>query len=295
MPTPASSTVTTIAGRPVKITRGRKSQTVSVCTSANQLGSYQVVYRLRVDVAVTTAELGELADLDALDAWLLARDATAELPGAARAGAALVPRVSAPPADDPWVAQAQAAVDRAITSLVRQFCDDPYLHRVEHSLHARLHGLLSNAPELAGVVPLGSTGFRTQLVHKEWPETVARTLGADPRPRGNFDLAVLSPDQLRQASLDQFRAGRIDPPIAIEVGLDYGLSHLTQDADKLRHSQVPVPYVLHLSRIPMTDQDETERLVCAASRPLRTAYAHVDHRTGNRRVKHLTDNSVIHT
>ncbi len=230
-----------------------------------------------------------------MDAWLLARGATAELPGPTPSGTRLVPRVSAPPADHPWVVKAQAAVDRAITLLVRQFCEDPYLHRVEHSLHALLHRLLHSEPELADVIPLGGTGFNTQLVHKEWPETVARTHGTDVRPRGNFDLAVLSPDQLRQATLDQFRSGRIDAPIAIEVGLDYGLSHLAQDADKLRHSRVLVPYVLHLSRIPMTDQDEIERLVCAASSPLHAAYAHVDPKTGARRVKHLTDTGVTLT
>ncbi len=119
MTTPASSTVSTVAGRRVEITRERKSQTVSVCTSANQLGSYQIVYRLGLDVAVTTAELGELPHLDALDIWLLARGAIAELPGASSSGAGLVPRVSAPPADDPWRANAQAAVEHAMTTLVR--------------------------------------------------------------------------------------------------------------------------------------------------------------------------------
>ncbi len=79
------------------------------------------------------------------------------------------------------------------------------------------------------------------------------------------------------------------------MGLDYGLRHLMQDADKLRHSDVPVPYVLHLSRIPMTDQDEIERAVCAAPGRLRAAYAHVDPNTGTRRVKHLTDSSVTRT
>ncbi len=65
----------------------------------------------------------------------------------------------------------------------------------------------------------------------------------------------------------------------IEVGLDYGLSHLQRDRDKLLHSRVHMPYVLHLSRLAICDQDETELLLCHLSEPVRASYVHHDPRT----------------
>jgi hypothetical protein len=289
MTPPASSDVTTVAGRRVKIVRGPKSQTVNICTAENEIGRYEITYRLSPHVDVAAAELAEVADLEALKAWLLARDAEPELP--AQPGSRAVPSVAASLAGDAWVADAQAAVDGAITSLVEQFLDDPYLHRVEHSLHTLLHLLMAEDRSLAGTATL-ATGHRTQLIHKEWPETVPRAGGSGAVKRGNFDFALVAPTQVAAANLDQFRAGRLDAPIAIEVGLDYGLWHLEQDAKKLLNSGVRVPYLLHLSRVPVTDQGRLETTLCAYGEPLRTAYAHIDPRSGERRVKHIADSAV---
>ena len=74
------------------------------------------------------------------------------------------------------------------------------------------------------------SSFKTQLIHKEWPEARPRKkpdLTAD-RRRGSFDLVVLAPSQLRRTALEQFRVGRIDAPIVIELGLNYGRQHLGQ-------------------------------------------------------------------
>lgn len=281
--------VTTVDGRRVKIVRGVKSQTVNICTSANEIGRYEVTYRLAPDVDVTADELVELADLEALKAWLLARDGEPEVPG--KPGSPAMPGVPASVADDVWVLAAQAAVDQAITSLVEQFLEEPYLHRVEHSLHTLLHRLLSTDSRLSGPATL-ATGQRTQLIHKEWPETVARTSADGLTKRGNFDIGVVAPAQVAGATLDQFRAGRIDVPLAIEVGLDYGVKHLRQDEDKLLNSRVRVPYLLHLSRLPLKKLHDLEEALCGIGDPLRTAYAHVDPRTGVRRVKHVADDRV---
>jgi hypothetical protein len=86
----------------------------------------------------------------------------------------------------------------------------------------------------------------TQPIHKEWPEVI-------PRPekngrRGNFDLAILSPHQLRVCTLRDFSSGRIAPPIAIELGLNYDDGHLTKDAEKLLNSQIQHGYLVHLVR-----------------------------------------------
>lgn len=293
MTTPASSTTAWVNGRRVKISRGTKSQTVNICTTANEVGSYEMTYRLPPDVDVTTSELESLADVDALVRWLGSHRGQPEVPGLGYPRSRLLPRVAAPAADDEWVVAAAAAADAAITQLVDSFLEHPYLHRVEHSLHTLLHSLLKEQPQLKSVTPLGSRGNSTQLVHKEWPETVPGVEGDDTGPRGLFDIAVVTPSQLAEASVDQFLEGRIDAPLAIEVGLDYGLKHLSDDAAKLLHSKVPVPYLLHLTRLRVKDLEETERLLCEAPSPLRTAYVQVDPRTGARRYKHLADSAVF--
>lgn len=103
--------------------------------------------------------------------------------------------VPAPPADDEWVAEAVRSVEASITRLADEFRLDPFLHRVEHSLHVRLVQLLSEWENLRGLHPIGQGKFRTQLIHKEWPESKPRMkldLTGD-RRRGSFDIAVLAP------------------------------------------------------------------------------------------------------
>jgi hypothetical protein len=69
---------------------------------------------------------------------------------------------------------------------------------VEHSLHVRLIQLLSERDELQGWHPLEEGGFKSQLIHKEWPETYSEKLkdGTSKR-RGSFDIAIVTPGQLR--------------------------------------------------------------------------------------------------
>ena len=72
-------------------------------------------------------------------------------------------------------------------------------------------------------VEIGASGLTTQLIHKEWPETVVRVgRGKTVERRGLFDIVVLAPAQFEEVTLEQFLQGRIEPPIVIEVGLDYG-------------------------------------------------------------------------
>ncbi len=269
------------------------SQTVNVCTASNEVGNYETKYRLPAAVTVSVEVLNELADLEALGAWVLAHEGEAENVGSGP-GRAVLPLVLGSVDDEQWLERAQAATEQVLDAVVGDFLRDPYLHRVEHSLHAWLVGLLVQRPELGAGVTL-RTGERTQLVHKEWPETIPGVEGNDRGPRGLFDIAVLSPSQVGAASLDQFSAGRIDAPIVIEVGLDYGLTHLRQDHDKLLHSRVRMPYLLHLSRIAMRDQDETESLLCEPSAPIRTAYVHHDPRTKMARYKSISNASVLST
>ena len=124
-----------------------------------------------------------------------------------------------------------SATEEAITALVDEFLDHPYLFRVEHSLHTRLYALLTGHRNIAQHVLIGDSGQWTQLVHKEWPETLANPLGTEYKRRGLFDIAILAPQQLEKASLEGFRQGRIDAPVVIELGLNYGFRHLKQDEE----------------------------------------------------------------
>lgn len=277
-------TTTRVGERLVVLARRTKTQTVNVCTADNVPGRYEFRYRLPIGADIEPGDLAELDGLDALRQFLEMRNGALETPDGSQPAQVPAP-ISVPPADDPWVVAAAAATERALDTLVDEFREKPYLHRVEHSLHVRLHALLVEERILAEEVQLKS-GERTQLVHKEWPETVP---GGPEARRGSFDLVVLAPQQLREAELAQFRQGRIEAPIVIEVGLDYGLRHLEQDMSKLLNSGVAHPYVLHLSRVPITPdkQEPVEYAIRRASSPIKSAYVHIDPGTGGARYKRV--------
>ena len=185
-------------------------------------------------------------------------------------------RVSRSPSDGElrWLERAVALCEAAIDEFIGDFLESPYLHRVEHSAHCMLFAAITGHRHFQGEYPLAD-GTRTQLVHKEWPETVPR-----PRKRrGNFDLAILSPQRVRAAHLADFRAGRITPSIVIEVGLDYDEGHLADDDDKLvnslTHQEIGRGYLIHLVR----ERPHTSRVVQLLNQPgherIGTAYAHV--------------------
>jgi hypothetical protein len=193
--------------------------------------------------------------------------------------------------EDPWLEQARTAVEHAINRFVQQFVSLPYLHRVEQSLHVQLASLLMAEPVLAGCHPIGQEGMGASLIQKEYPES-------RPRPekgnrRGNFDLAVLSPRQLRGCrSLIDFLEGRPIAPIAIEIGLDYDYAHLAGDHEKLLNSGVPLGYLIHFSREEPADP-RTEQLILAPPQGqgiIRTAYARTQ---GGRCVYKLVDEAQM--
>jgi hypothetical protein len=171
-----------------------------------------------------------------------------------------------------------AAVEASITKLIDEFRVQPFIHRVEHSLHIRLVQLLGEWEHLRGWYPIGDSGFKTQLIHKEWPEARPRKkpdLITD-RRRGSFDLAVLAPSQLQGTAHEQFIVGRIDAPIVIELGLNYGKQHLTGDQQKLANSEVQHPYLVHLSRMPSSRQGATEDIIAGVRKRPKIAYCHHD-------------------
>jgi hypothetical protein len=99
--------------------------------------------------------------------------------------------------------------------------------------------------EQKGPIRVGDDLAVTQLVHKEWPESVGR--GGN--RRGIFDLAILSPTLLRGCpSINAFIGGHLLAPIVIEIGLDCDVQHLAGDAKKLINSKPKHGYLIHLVR-----------------------------------------------
>ena len=199
-------------------------------------------------------------------------------------------KIAAPPVGDEWVAGAVLAAEASITKLLDEFRLQPFIHRVEHSVHVRLVQLLSEWEHVRGLHPIGDSGFVTQLIHKEWPEFIPRKKAGEPvrvRRRGSFDLAVLAPSQIRTATLEQFANGLIDAPIVIELGLDYGPAHLQGDLDKLENSAVQHRYLVHLSRTPSAEQGRTEEIIAGITPPTQIAYMHHDRKWKRVRLRHL--------
>jgi hypothetical protein len=198
--------------------------------------------------------------------------------------------VPAPPPGDEWVAEAVKAGEVSITKLIDESRAQPFIHRVEHSLHVRLMQLLSEWEHLRGWYPIDDGRFKTQLIHKEWPETNPRKKKPELivyRRRGSFDVVVLAPSQLEKATLEQFTVGRSDAPIVIELGLGYWNDHLKDDREKLANSQVQHPYLVHLSRMPSGYQEDTEVIIAGIEAPTQIAYVHHDLEQKKVHFKHL--------
>ena len=315
-----------VGDRRVYVNTGPESQTVKVCTAENCRGTYEMYHRRQfprrlskteqqVEQQKTEAAIAGRSNVVELEKWLVSdfksvrerhketSEGTVRIvppviqPATPRNGAnvggsleEIRRRLSGkqnPPADDPWVASAKDLVEQSIDQLVEQFIEFPYLHRVEHSIHAQLFWIMMAHAELAQRVPIGNDLGITQLVHKEWPET-------KPRPgdrRGNFDISVLSPKLVRECpSMAAFRTGRLNAPIVIEMGLDCDAEHLAADADKLMNSQPKHGYLIHLVReSPRDPLAEDVILGIESTYGIKTAYvSRVGTRTVFKRVNDQT-------
>ena len=133
-------------------------------------------------------------------------------------------------------------LEAAIDSLIDNFISEPYIHRCEHSIHCELYTMLSVHRVLQGLHCLGGENRRASIIHKEWPETIHRPK----HRRGNFDLAILDPEIMSNYSISDFSEGRIPPAFVVEIGLNYKLDHLVDDAAKLKNSRCKQGYLVHL-------------------------------------------------
>lgn len=248
-----------IEGRRVFVATGNLTQTVNICDANNVQGRYQWTVRVPRNASpLQYQDLPKLAKVKDLIAWLEEnREGLLEEPveSAERDSKIAVADVVSLDAGS-WIGEVETIIEGCIDGLVHEFVSMPYLHRVEHSMHVRLMEELRAHNCLAARVPIGGSpdnGLMTQLVHKEWPETIPRRELKGDR-RGNFDIGILSPESVTTSTLDQFRDGRIRPAIAIEMGVDYSVSHLLGDAEKLINSRIPKAYIVHLDRTRAPDE-----------------------------------------
>lgn len=135
-------------------------------------------------------------------------------------------------------------LESSIRSLVDNFIAQPYIHRCEHSIHCELYNMLMGHRALQGIYSLKDGPYSTALIHKEWPETVARP--EKNNRRGNFDIAILNPEAIAKCSQEDFTKGLIVPDFVVEIGLNYDLNHLSQDDSKLVNSRCEDGYLIHL-------------------------------------------------
>lgn len=287
-----------VEGRRVKVVTGRKTQTVNVCTEENRLGEYDYIVRLRppfVDESTLVRE-SFMTIPDMINNLQVNYHADIQQhPG--QASKASIPSTSRPvqvrqsptssgdkDGNDNWEKRATRLVETSIDQLILEFIEFPYTHRVEHSIHCELYRILKSHTIFASSYPMGS--YSGQLVHKEWPEYIRRP---EKQGRGNFDLAILPPSQLENATFDDFRQGRLRPFAAIEMGLDYKLNHLMQDSAKFENSGISNSYLIHLVRESVTDNFEKLEDYVLNS-PFKVAYARV---FGNQiRFKFLNDSEI---
>lgn len=302
-----------IAGRRIYV-NCRGTQTVKVCTEENARGKYERYYRIPahsvLPSTVIEAKLRTLTSLADLEEWLFRdrqaiRETNHEMGGQKGNSAGDLGESQASPVEfrvlglskaaeyspvhDQWLISARSAVEQSIDNLVEEFLRHPYLHRCEHSLHVRLCELLKSHQALAGQVPLGFNGEVTQLIHKEWPETLSRN--GKPR-RGNFDIAILPPKLLASChSSRAFQYGRLPAPIVVELGLNYSSGHFRDDALKLLNSKPQHGYLVHLVRDRQRDKSTECLIMTGQTRPgIKTAYGWVT--SSRTAIKRLDDPGI---
>lgn len=192
-----------------------------------------------------------------------------------------------------WASSVIPWVDECIEQLVRDFMSHPYMHRVEHSLHIQLYNLLLRDERLQRPHLIGTSAFKTGLLHKEWP---GQTAIVDPRTgrgrRQSYDLAILDPASVKAHTLENFSRGTYEAPIVIELGLDYSLGHLEGDLSKFDVNQVPYPYVVHFSRKRTRLAGQVEQAILNAPDRVRSVFVHLDPDQHAYRYKSLDSKSI---
>jgi len=246
-----------VEGKRIKIVTGRKTQTVNVYGDNNTEGFYSHKVRISSPTEFVAEDLLAQRNLQTIADLVQYLETThhgvLEV-AASRITPAVFSRKHKAEVSPSWCDSIAGYVEQALNAVVTDFQINPYRHRVEHSIHCQLYMELLKCPGLDGhhTIANHNIGF----IHKEYPETTSRP-EKDGR-RGNFDMAIIGPVDEAAVNLEikDFMVGLIKPGIALEVGLDYGASHLHSDWEKLKNSNIKRGYLLHLGRETGNPQDD---------------------------------------
>ena len=256
-------------GRKIKIKDGIKSQTINIYTRGLIHGEYEYIIRIwginnfasgKEIEDKNFSNLNDLFDFLKNNHYGIMEKSSQNYSNntISNSNSSHKTRTNSNFSKDSWVHKALPKSEEIINNFLNNFIKLPYLHRVEHSIHCDLYNLFQKDDLFNKDVKL-LDGTKTQILHKEWPEFTPRE-DKDNR-RGNFDFAILSPESIRDKGIFDFTNGRIEAPIVVEVGLNYGEKHLLGDFKKLNNSKVYRGYLLHLVRKEKVDDNSIEEIL----------------------------------
>jgi hypothetical protein len=267
---------------------------MKICTSANSPKEYEKYYRIPANSILDDEILknkvnSEIKTLKELEGFIENELNGNREPKREQSRSTMIPTSNYIIDHDSELGTVKEAVEDSINKFIEEFTRFPYLHRVEHSIHTQLFYIMMKNPCLSRQVVMGDGETQTLLVHKEWPWPLT-----DNAKRGTFDFAVLTPEYLKKncPNIHKFRDGHFCPPIIIEIGLDYGYSHLVNDKDKISKylKQGGSGYLIHLER-ERSKNDDTEKIINdVGSEGIKTAYALIADKKIRR--KYVNDKSI---
>jgi len=243
-----------ICFRKVYIVNGAKTQTVNICSKQNKQGLYDYTVRIqKPNSYVSEYQLSGLK-FNSLNEFIVLL--TGKYKGILEKkpidyGNIKIDKTNLKEKSfnkkifnsDLWLAKAIPIVEFTINDFIKLFTENPFLHRCEHSIHCELYYMLLQNKLLNEYAVVDD--FKIRLIHKEWPEYNIRS---DKNKRGETDIAILSPTNLKEYSINDYKNGTIEAPIAIELGLDYKYNHFEKDISKLINSNIYMGYIIHLVR-----------------------------------------------
>ena len=257
-------------GKKIKIKNGRKTQTVNIYTDKLKHGEYDYIVRMSgLDNFVKGNEINDknFIEVNELIEYLKEyhygvvekspQNKSFENYNDYKTGNIRTPN-HAEFGKDGWIKEAVPESEKIINNFLKKFIDFPYLHRVEHSIHCDLYNFFVSDDLFNDIVEL-TDRTKIQILHKEWPEYIPRENKNN--RRGNFDMAILAPESIKNKSINDFIYGRIEAPIVVEMGLNYKIDHFTEDFKKLKNSNVYRGYLLHLVRKEVVNDNSIEPLL----------------------------------
>jgi hypothetical protein len=283
-----------IEGRKI-IIHTQQTQTIKICTSANSPKEYEKYYRIPANSILDDEILkdkinNEVKTLKELEDFIKNSLNGNREPKREKSRSTMSLPSHYNIDEDLDFTKIKNAVEDSINEFIDEFIQFPYLHRVEHSIHTQLFHIMMKNPCLSQQVFMGDKKTKTLLVHKEWPWPLTNNT-----KRGTFDFAVLTPDYLDKdcPNIHKFCDGHFCPPIIIEIGLNYGYSHLVKDKDKITKylKQGGSGYLIHLERERSKNADTEKIIENVGIKGIKTAYALiVDKKIW---YKHINDPSII--